>query len=55
MKGRLKTATLIFILAMVLSGLTKIGGFAFANRSVEKVIVPSDLTLEKWNTTEHNR
>ena len=33
------------------SALTEIGGFAFANSGVEKVIVPSNLTLEKWDAT----
>ena len=33
------------------AGLTEIGGFAFANSGVEKVIVPAELTLEKWDTT----
>ncbi len=33
------------------TGLTEIGGFALANNGLEKVIVPSEVTLEKWDTS----
>lgn len=33
------------------AGLKEIGGYAFANSGLEKVFVPADLTLEKWDTT----